>query len=212
MVRWVGCLCGDGGWDKRGQVKAAFSGGCKKELGPRVGCPPQMLPKRCPSGGRGNPGARGRPRKVVGATGFEPATSWSQTRRSTRLSYTPERSGQGGFQGVSRRDVRKCAMCLPAMGIQSLLASLTSLYMDTISRENNSMLPVAGVVVGAVALIIGLYAAVTVSKLKVTVAGQQDKVARIDDIASQVNSAQAASDKAARDIQSLSSSTQSAVT
>src|SRR5688572_22384334 len=26
---------------------------------------------------------------VVGATGFEPATSWSQTRRSTRLSYTP---------------------------------------------------------------------------------------------------------------------------
>ncbi len=98
------------------------------------------------------------------------------------------------------------------MGIQSLLATLTSLYMDTISRENNSMLPVAGVVVGAVALIIGLYAAVTVSKLKVTVAGQQDKVARIDDIASQVNSAQAASDKAARDIQSLSSSTQSAVT
>src|SRR5688500_6236611 len=26
---------------------------------------------------------------VVGATGFEPATSWSQTRRSPRLSYTP---------------------------------------------------------------------------------------------------------------------------
>src|SRR4029434_899933 len=26
---------------------------------------------------------------VVGATGFEPATSWSQTRRSTKLSYTP---------------------------------------------------------------------------------------------------------------------------
>ena len=28
-------------------------------------------------------------KKVVGATGFEPATSWSQTRRSTKLSYTP---------------------------------------------------------------------------------------------------------------------------
>ena len=27
--------------------------------------------------------------EMVGATGFEPATSWSQTRRSTRLSYTP---------------------------------------------------------------------------------------------------------------------------
>src|SRR5438132_1236492 len=27
--------------------------------------------------------------KMVGVTGFEPATSWSQTRRSTKLSYTP---------------------------------------------------------------------------------------------------------------------------
>src|SRR5437868_11936708 len=27
--------------------------------------------------------------KVVGATGFEPATSWSQTKCSTRLSYAP---------------------------------------------------------------------------------------------------------------------------
>lgn len=27
--------------------------------------------------------------KVVGTTGFEPATSWSQTRCSTRLSYVP---------------------------------------------------------------------------------------------------------------------------
>ena len=28
-------------------------------------------------------------RKKIGVTGFEPATSWSQTRRSTKLSYTP---------------------------------------------------------------------------------------------------------------------------
>ena len=27
--------------------------------------------------------------EMVGVTGFEPATSWSQTRRSTKLSYTP---------------------------------------------------------------------------------------------------------------------------
>ena len=27
--------------------------------------------------------------KMVGMTGFEPATSWSQTRRSTKLSYIP---------------------------------------------------------------------------------------------------------------------------
>ena len=29
--------------------------------------------------------------KNLGATGFEPATSWSQTKRSTKLSYAPER-------------------------------------------------------------------------------------------------------------------------
>jgi hypothetical protein len=28
-------------------------------------------------------------RTKIGATGFEPATSWSQTKRSTKLSYTP---------------------------------------------------------------------------------------------------------------------------
>ena len=28
---------------------------------------------------------------LVGATGFEPATSWSQTRRATRLRYAPAR-------------------------------------------------------------------------------------------------------------------------
>lgn len=29
--------------------------------------------------------------KKIGATGFEPATSWSQTKRSTKLSYAPGR-------------------------------------------------------------------------------------------------------------------------
>src|SRR4051794_10562045 len=40
---------------------------------------------------------------MVGATGFEPATSWSQTRRSTRLSYTPfhERQTVGEATAVS---------------------------------------------------------------------------------------------------------------
>ena len=28
---------------------------------------------------------------LVGAKGFEPSTSWSQTKHSTRLSYTPKR-------------------------------------------------------------------------------------------------------------------------
>ena len=38
--------------------------------------------------------------KVVGAKGFEPSTSWSQTRRSTRLSYAPLK------RGVKRRRIR----------------------------------------------------------------------------------------------------------
>ena len=29
---------------------------------------------------------------MVGETGFEPATSWSQTRRATRLRYSPKES------------------------------------------------------------------------------------------------------------------------
>ena len=61
--------------------------------------------------------------------------------------------------------------------------------MDTISRENNSMLPMGGVIVGAVALIIGGYAAISLSKVNRTLAAQAEKVARIDDIATQVASA-----------------------
>jgi len=68
-----------------------------------------------------------------------------------------------------------------------------------------------GVVVGVIALIIGGYAAVSLNKVKATLAAQADKVARIDDIASQVSSAASASDKATRDIQTLQNSTQAAV-
>jgi LysM repeat protein len=83
--------------------------------------------------------------------------------------------------------------------------------MDTISRENNSLLPMGGVIIGAVALIIGGYAAISLSKVNRTLSQQADKVAKIDDIASQVGSAAAASDKAARDITTLQNSTQAAV-
>jgi LysM repeat protein len=83
--------------------------------------------------------------------------------------------------------------------------------MDTISRENNSMLPMGGVIIGAVALIIGGYAAISLSKVNRTLNAQADKVAKIDDIASQVSSASQASDKAARDITTLQNSTQAAV-
>jgi LysM repeat protein len=83
--------------------------------------------------------------------------------------------------------------------------------MDTISRENNSLLPMGGVIIGAVALIIGGYAAINLSKVNRTLNAQADKVAKIDDIASQVGSAASASDKAARDITTLQNSTQAAV-
>ena len=48
--------------------------------------------------------------KVVGATGFEPATSWSRTKRSTRLSHAPVFPPPGGKTGGtidgSRRGAR----------------------------------------------------------------------------------------------------------
>src|ERR1700678_909715 len=53
------------------------------------------------------------------------------------------------------------------------------LSMDTISRENNSLLPMGGVIIGAVAFIIGGYAAIELSKVNRTLAQMQDKVAKI---------------------------------
>jgi LysM repeat protein len=83
--------------------------------------------------------------------------------------------------------------------------------MDTISRENNSLLPIGGVIIGVIALVVGGVAAFKLSAVNRTLAAQADKVAKIDDIAAQVGSAAAASDKAAHDIQSLQGSTQAAV-
>jgi hypothetical protein len=40
-----------------------------------------------------SPGLRALIKGVVGAAGFEPATSWSQTKRSTKLSYAPTADG-----------------------------------------------------------------------------------------------------------------------
>ena len=82
--------------------------------------------------------------------------------------------------------------------------------MDTISRENNSMLPVAGVIVGVLALLVGGYAAIKASSLQKTVVTHEEKIAKIDTIESQAGSASASADKAARDIVSLNRSTQEA--
>lgn len=52
--------------------------------------------------------------KKIGAAGFEPATSWSQTKRDTRLRYAPKKrcgpdfrplwpSAKGGLSASGRR-------------------------------------------------------------------------------------------------------------
>ena len=82
--------------------------------------------------------------------------------------------------------------------------------MDTISRENNSMLPVAAVIVGVLALLVGGYAAIKASSLQKTVVTHEEKIGKIDGIESQVGSAAASAEKASRDINSLNRSTQEA--
>lgn len=82
--------------------------------------------------------------------------------------------------------------------------------MDTISRENNSMLPVAGVIVAVLALLVGAYAAIKASSLQKTVVTHEEKIGKIDGMESQVGSAAASAEKAARDINSLNRSTQEA--
>jgi LysM repeat protein len=82
--------------------------------------------------------------------------------------------------------------------------------MDTISRENNSMLPVAGVIVGVLALLVGGYGAIKASGLQKKVDGQEEKVNKIDGIESSLANVTATAEKSAKDIGSLSRTTQEA--
>ena len=84
--------------------------------------------------------------------------------------------------------------------------------MDTISRENNSMLPIGGVIVGALGLLFGIYATVTVSKVKTQVTQQQEKVDKIDDIAAQTSAAAAKADSVKTSLDSVAKQTQDAFT
>ena len=83
--------------------------------------------------------------------------------------------------------------------------------MDTISRENNSMLPVGAIIVGAIGLLLGGLALVQVSKVNKAVADQQLKVDRIDSVESQAASASTAAEKARSDVSALQRSTQEAM-
>jgi len=84
--------------------------------------------------------------------------------------------------------------------------------MDTISsRENNNIVPLVGVVAGVLALALSIFALVKVSSANKTLAAHEEKVAKIDQIESQVGAASAAADKANNDIRKLTSQTQDAV-
>ncbi|HEX2854158.1 MAG TPA: LysM domain-containing protein [Opitutaceae bacterium] len=80
--------------------------------------------------------------------------------------------------------------------------------MDTISRENNSMLPVGGIIVGVAALLLAAYAAVTLSKVNKSVAAHEEKIAKIESIEAQATSAAADAAKANKTIVDYARQTQ----
>jgi LysM repeat protein len=82
--------------------------------------------------------------------------------------------------------------------------------MDTISRENNSMLPIGGVIVGVLALAVGGFGAIKASGLQKKVDAHEEKIAKIDGLESQLGSVAATADKSSKDIGSLSRTTQEA--
>lgn len=87
--------------------------------------------------------------------------------------------------------------------------------MDTISRENNSMLPVGGIIVGVLGLILGGIALVSLQGAKKQLAEQQTKLESIESAASSAASTagQAAekAEKASRNVGVLQGETQNAV-
>src|SRR5271166_6477460 len=82
--------------------------------------------------------------------------------------------------------------------------------MDTISRENNSLLPIGGVIVGGLALLIAAYSAITLSKVKTELADHADKLSHLDDIASQASAASAQATQVKSSLDQVAKSTQDA--
>ena len=66
------CHAAPGGWGSTGQSR------CEGRGGPWPPAPRETAPSLAPFS-----------KTLVGVTGFEPTTSWSRTKRSTKLSYTP---------------------------------------------------------------------------------------------------------------------------
>ena len=85
--------------------------------------------------------------------------------------------------------------------------------MDTISRENNSYLPVAGVIVGVLALVLSGVALAKISSAKKEIALQVAPLEqKIDEAEGQARNAAAAADKASGSINKLATDTQAAFT
>ena len=82
--------------------------------------------------------------------------------------------------------------------------------MDTISRENNSMLPIGGIIVGLVGVILGGLALAQASKANKAVAEHQPKIEKIDGIEASASGAAASSERAAKEVRELRNSTQEA--
>jgi LysM repeat protein len=85
--------------------------------------------------------------------------------------------------------------------------------MDTISRENNSYLPVAGVLVGVIAIVLSVVALAKVSSAKKDILAQVEPLsARIDEAESQARNATTAAETASRGVTKLGNDTQNAFT
>jgi len=86
--------------------------------------------------------------------------------------------------------------------------------MDTISRENTSYLPVAGVIVGVLALVLAGVALAKVSSTSKTVSAHTEQLARLDTMEGELRSAttasERASEKAGTAVSALQRSTQDA--
>jgi LysM repeat protein len=85
--------------------------------------------------------------------------------------------------------------------------------MDSITRENNSYLPVFGVIAGVLAIVLSGVALAKISSAKKEMAEKVDPlVLRIDEAEGQARNAAAAADKASGSINKLATDTQSAFT
>ena len=82
--------------------------------------------------------------------------------------------------------------------------------MDTISsRENSNILPVAGVIIGVIALLLSIIAFVKVNSANTKIAAHDDKFTAMD---AQVSTASTSAEQAKTDIRKLTQQTQDAVT